>query len=163
MATNLTVRYIEAIKPPPKDSKAPDKHWDSTIRSFGLFVYGTGRMTWNLMFRIDGNLKTKMLGVHPTVSVADARKRALPPPGPARRRHRSENPVRPRARWQAGARARARVQPMKGVQPVNEAPPMRPRQVALPAPSLASARLRKPCGLSARCTCSATTPEWACC
>lgn len=61
MATkkNLTVRFIETVKPP---SEGVEKYWDQTIPAFGLFVYPTGLKTWNVFYRVNGQQKTKMLG-----------------------------------------------------------------------------------------------------
>ena len=75
---NLTIRFVESIKSPPKGTAAPDKYWDASIPSFGVFVYGTGRKTWNLVYRVKGDkkTKTKMLGTNPPVTLADAREHA---------------------------------------------------------------------------------------
>lgn len=72
----LTIRAIKNLPRPPAGSKQPNKLYDQTIPSFGLFKYGTGRMTWNLAYRINGDLKTKMLGTYPNISLNEARKRA---------------------------------------------------------------------------------------
>ena len=64
------------LERPPAGSKQPYKYWDASVPAFGLFVYASGRMTWNLAYRVNGKLFTKMLGPYPNVTRAEARKRA---------------------------------------------------------------------------------------
>lgn len=70
---NLTVRFVETVKPP---TTAVEKHWDQAIPAFGLFVYPTGLKTWNVFYRVNGQQKTKMLGRWPTIDLKAARDRA---------------------------------------------------------------------------------------
>ncbi|MCH8844866.1 MAG: DUF4102 domain-containing protein [SAR324 cluster bacterium] len=70
---NLTVRFIQSIRPP-KEGVAV--YWDTAISSFGLHVSRSGKMTWKLMYRVNGRLKNKKIGTYPMVSLADARHEA---------------------------------------------------------------------------------------
>lgn len=74
MKKKLTVRFVESVKPP---ATGVNRYWDQAVPAFGLFVYPTGRKTWNLFYRVDGQQKTKMLGRYPTLELKDARNRAL--------------------------------------------------------------------------------------
>ena len=73
MNKNLTARFVESVKPP---ASGLDKYWDQSISAFGLFVYPTGRKTWNVFYRVKGRQKTKVVGALPAMSLADARDEA---------------------------------------------------------------------------------------
>ena len=73
---HLTIQAIKSLPLPPAGSKQPNKLYDKTIPAFAAFKYSTRRVTWNLAFRVNGDLKTKMLGTYPTLSIGDARKKA---------------------------------------------------------------------------------------
>ena len=72
----LPGRALRELERPPSGSKQPYKYWDASVPAFGLFVFASGRMTWNLAYRVNGKLFTKMLGRYPNVTRADAKKRA---------------------------------------------------------------------------------------
>lgn len=72
----LPGRALRDLERPPAGSKQPYKYWDDSVPAFGLFVFASGRMTWNLAYRVNGKLFAKMLGRYSNVTRAEARKRA---------------------------------------------------------------------------------------
>src|SRR5262245_16478146 len=70
---NLTVRFIDSIKPPPAGRI---EYWDAGTPGFGLRVTQSGRKSWVVMYRHQGRLRRLTLGTYPTLPLADARDQA---------------------------------------------------------------------------------------
>jgi len=70
---NLTVRFIDSIRPP---ASGRIEYWDATTPGFGLRVSDKGRMTWVAMYRHEGRLRRMTFGTYPTLPLADARELA---------------------------------------------------------------------------------------
>jgi len=70
---NLTVRFVESIKPPKSDRA---EYWDASTPGFGVRISAAGRKTWVLMYRHGNRLRRLTLGTHPALPLGDARDRA---------------------------------------------------------------------------------------
>lgn len=68
--TNLTVRFLEALKPPPAGQV---DYRDESLPGFGVRVSPGGRKTWIVVYRTNGRLRRLTLGVYPHVTLAEAR------------------------------------------------------------------------------------------
>ena len=73
-STNLTVRFIEAAKPP---KEGRNEYWDKNVRGLGFRVTDKGHKSWCLMYRIDGRQRRLTLGSYPIISLSGARERAM--------------------------------------------------------------------------------------
>lgn len=71
---NFTSRSIEALKPPLSGGRI--EHWDDSLPGFGVRITPQGRKTWVLMFWFNGRQRRLTLGTHPSLPLADARKKA---------------------------------------------------------------------------------------
>lgn len=69
----LTDAAVKRIKPP-KDGQID--YFDSTFPGLALRVGKTGRKAWASFYRVDGKLRRDTLGTYPSLSLADARKKA---------------------------------------------------------------------------------------
>ena len=66
MKKKFTEKFLKSIKPP---IKGFDKYWDSEDTAFGLFAYSSGKKTWTVMYRVGGKLKSKKVGVYPSMNL----------------------------------------------------------------------------------------------
>jgi integrase len=69
----LTHKGVEALPVPTNGQR---DYWDPSLRGFGVRVSQGGRRTYVLRYRIGGRQRRLTLGVHPRLSLADARDRA---------------------------------------------------------------------------------------
>lgn len=70
---NFTDRTIAAIKP----TVTRSDFWDDSVPGFGIRVTKGGRKTWVLMYRTGLKKRRFTLGTYPSLSLANARQRAL--------------------------------------------------------------------------------------
>lgn len=71
--TKITNKLIESIKP--KDREFV--HWDTQLKGLGVRVYPTGRKVLFLQYRYKGRTRKLKLGVYPSVTAEQVRKRTL--------------------------------------------------------------------------------------
>jgi Arm DNA-binding domain len=71
---HFTARWVEAVKPP---AAGQVDYFDTNPQGVGLRIAPSGRKAWFVMYRIHGRLRRLTLGTHPTLSLADARSKAL--------------------------------------------------------------------------------------
>ncbi len=72
MATTLTARFIESLKP----SDRRVEYVDGMVRGLALRLSPTGAKSWVLLYRIHQRLRRWTIGTYPTLSLADAREQA---------------------------------------------------------------------------------------
>jgi hypothetical protein len=70
----LTDRTVRALKPP-KEGRLDV--WDEDYPGLGLRISASGRRTWIQMYRMGKTLRRLTLGRFPTLSLADAREKAI--------------------------------------------------------------------------------------
>ena len=71
---HFTARWVDTIKPA---ASGRVDYFDTQAPNVGLRVAEGGRKTWFVMYRIHGRLRRLTLGTYPTLSLADARDKAL--------------------------------------------------------------------------------------
>ena len=73
MRRKLSPKLIEHLKAPgPKRMDV----WDTVLQCFGVRVSPSGRKTWFVIVRVDGQQKRITIGTYPAVSLAEARTEA---------------------------------------------------------------------------------------
>lgn len=71
---NLTVRFVEAIKPP--TTVAQEDYWDEGLTGFGVRVSKEGKKSWFVKYRLGSRRPRVTFGVYPILGLADARRQA---------------------------------------------------------------------------------------
>ena len=72
MATPLTARFVESLKP----SDRRREYFDGLVRGLALRQSPTGAKSWVLLYRTHRRLRRWTIGTYPTLSLADARAQA---------------------------------------------------------------------------------------
>ncbi|MBT5034422.1 MAG: DUF4102 domain-containing protein, partial [Rhodospirillaceae bacterium] len=73
MEKPLTAMAVEKLKPKDKRYDA----YDATVRGLGIRIAVSGTKTWFVMKRVNGRMVRSSVGRYPSLSLTDARRRAV--------------------------------------------------------------------------------------